>query len=244
MIKELSILGLSLLAQTPAPPSDIVYGVNMDYAMPLVEVVRSGEKPKLVGGLLKDIGDALFQELKVPPEILLLPKRRVAPGLASGSVSVLCHLSEVWQPLIKDDVWWSEPLYKSTNLIVYTKSKPIRKVSDLYGERIGTVLNFIYQNLDEQFMKQTMVREDGPNNESNIKKLIRGRLQYAIMSNLEYEYYHKKYPELQFADLQMDVVMTKCALSKNSNLSLEELNRAIKKIKEDGTLEKILKKYR
>ncbi|MNK38585.1 membrane-bound lytic transglycosylase F [compost metagenome] len=243
MIKVLFFLGMSLFAQTPPPPSDIVYGVNMDFAMPLVGVNRVGEKPQLIEGIIKDIGDAIFKELKVEPKFSLLPKKRVAPSLVSGKVSFICHTNEAWQPLIKDEVLWSETLYKSDNWVVFTKGKAPRKISDLNGQRVGVILNFVYLNLDSSFEQKLVLREDSPNTESNLNKLLKGRLSYIIMSNIEYEYYKKKYPQLQFADVQIGSFMTKCALSRNSKLSLKSLNKAIERIKENGTLDRILKKY-
>ncbi|WP_374029056.1 substrate-binding periplasmic protein [Bdellovibrio bacteriovorus] len=219
------------------------FGVNMDYALPLVGIQRPNNGPELTTGILKDLGEALSQEMGYKPHWILLPKKRVAPSLASGNVQILCHLNEVWQPAIKDDVWWSQDIYRSTNLIVYTTAKPVRSLADLNGERVGTVLNFIYQNLDSSFAKKTILREDGPNNESNIRKLLNGRLEYVIMSNLEFNYYKKLYPSLKETDLGMDNVMTKCAVSKKSKLSIDQVNRALSSLKKTGTIDKILRSY-
>ncbi|MNL34678.1 Bacterial extracellular solute-binding protein, family 3 [compost metagenome] len=212
--------------------------------MPLVNIRREGQKPVLVGGILKELGAALFTELNIEPDTILVPKVRVAPSLIAGKISILCHLNEVWQQGIKDEVYWTIDLYESVNYIVFTKSKPIKKMSDIYGQRLGTVLNFIYQNFEEEFERKKVLREDGPNNESNIRKLLKGRIDYILMSNLEYAYYHKTYSELQFVNLGLDAVMTKCALSKNTRLNLEDVNKALEKIKRSGKLDGILKKYR
>jgi len=218
-------------------------GVNSNYTMPLVEIKNPAASPELERGILKDLGEAIFAELKIKPVWLLLPKNRVAPSLIAGDVTMICHLNEVWQPKIKDDVYWSQPLYTSTNVIVHLGKKPITKAKDLYGERVGTVINFIYQKLDDEFAAKKIIREDGTSNETNIHKLTHGRVNYIIMSNLEFNYYSRIYPQLEAADLKMDSVETKCALSKRANVTLEQLNRAIDTIKKNGTLAKILKTY-
>ena len=212
-------------------------GINSNYTMPLVDIKNPLYNPDIERGILKDLAEAIFSELKIKPIWILLPKNRVAPSLVSGDVSIVCHLNEVWQPKIKNDVYWSQPLYISTNVVVHLGKKPITTVKDLYGEYIGTVTNFIYQKLDDEFTLKKIIREDGPNNESNINKLTHGRLNYIVMSNLEYEFYKDIYPTLEAADLKMDSVETKCALSKKSTITLHQLNKTIDTIKKNGTLQ-------
>ncbi|MFM6927027.1 MAG: substrate-binding periplasmic protein [Bdellovibrio sp.] len=223
--------------------SKIVIGINSDYSLPLVGIRRFENNPTLDSGILKDLGEAIADELKIQPSWVLLPKKRVAPTLLAGHISFICHLNEAWQEKIKDDVLWSHDLYRSVNVIVHLKKKTIHSLSELNGERIGVVLNFVYKGLDNLFQKNTLLREDGPNNDSNIQKLLSGRINYIVMSNLEYNYYKKKHAALDFTDFGMDSVMTKCALSPKSNLKLNELNHAIDTIKRNGTLDKILKSY-
>ncbi|WP_373999656.1 substrate-binding periplasmic protein [Bdellovibrio bacteriovorus] len=219
------------------------YGVNSNYAMPLLGVTRLPQGQVLQEGVLKDLGEALAKELKREPQFILLPKIRVAENLKQGSIDVLCHLNEVWQPAIKNDVYWSDDLYESRNLIVHIDSKPIKSISDLYGARVGTVLNFIYQNLDPYFAKKQILREDAPTNESNIQKILKGRIDYLVMSNLEFDFYKRIYPTLDAVDLSMDSVQTKCALSKKSSISPESFEKAIQTIQRNGVLRKILKSY-
>ncbi|MBO9667499.1 MAG: ABC transporter substrate-binding protein, partial [Bdellovibrio sp.] len=155
--------------------------MNSDYALPLVDITRRENTPNLEGGVLKDLGEAIFKEMNLRPMWFLVPKKRVGPSLVSGQVAILCHLNEVWQPKIVDDVWWSHELYRSTNLFVFIKkTKQIRSLKDLYGERVGVVLNFIYKSLDSAFQSGQIHREDGPNNESKIQKLLNGRLNYIL----------------------------------------------------------------
>ncbi len=218
------------------------FGINTDFAMPLVQIKRN-DPPQLQNGILKDLGEALSKEMKLKPVWVLLPKKRVAPSLLSSDASIICHINEVWQPALKEKALWSHDLYRATNVIVFTKKKVIRSVQDLSGERIGTVLNFIYTNLDPHFAKGDIKRENGPNNESNIQKLIHDRISYIVMSNLEFNYYKKIHPQLNFADLGMDTVTTKCALSRKGEVSLAQVNKAIDAIKKNGTLDRILTSY-
>lgn len=138
---------------------------------------------------------------------------------------------------------WSQPVYTATNVLIHLDKKPLTKVQDLYGQKVGTILSFIYPDLDKDFQDKKIIREDGPNIESNIKKLLHGRINYIVTTHFEYNYHEKIHPELQLADLKMTSFKIRCALSKKSKITLTELNKAIDTIKNNGTLEKILRPY-
>jgi polar amino acid transport system substrate-binding protein len=225
------------------PVSTETYGVNSDYALPLLSIKRIQNTQQVDSGILKDLGLALYKEMNLTPEYILLPKKRVAPSLVSGGVNVVCHLHEEWQSKIASDVYWSHEIYRSSNIVAFIGNKPIHRIQDLMGQRVGAVLNFVYVDAEPFFLNKTILRENGPNNESNIQKLLNARINYIIMSNLEYEYFKKVYPTLDRADFEMDILNTKCALSKKSKIKLEDLNKAIATLKKNGTLERILKSY-
>ncbi len=226
-----------------SPENTVFVGINPNHTLPLVEIKKTSGKSEVKSGILKDLGEAILKELKLKPIWVLLPKNRIAPSLLSGYVELICHINEVWHPKIKDSVFWSHELYQSTNLIVTIGKKPIRKIEDLYGKRVGTVTSFIYQDIGNAFEKKRIHREDGPSNHSNVQKLIRGHLDYILMSNLEFNYYKKIYPNLKSTDLKEAKIHVKCALSKKSKVTLTQLNQAIDTIKKNGTYAKIMKFY-
>lgn len=237
------ILLSSLSWSKEGPTEKIYFGVNANHTLPLVEIYPPPHSPEVESGLLKDLGEAIASELKLKPTWILLPKNRIAPSIVSGDIDVICHIHKIWQNGIRDDVFWSDDLYTSENVIIHTNPKSIQKIKDLQGERVGTVLNFIYQDLEPAFVSKQIIREDAPTNQSNIQKLIHGRLDYVVMSSIEYDYYSHIYPILRESDLKMDSIRTKCALSKKSKISLSQLNRAIDSIKKNGIYLKILKNY-
>lgn len=227
-------------AKETSPVSE-TYGMNADYALPLLSIKRIQNTQQVDSGILKDLGHAIFKELHLTPEFVLLPKKRVAPSLISGSVNMVCHFHQNWQAKMVDDVYWSQDLYRCSNVIVFIGNKPIHKLLDLTGQRVGGVLNFVYVDAEPLFAAKIFVRENGPNNESNIQKLLNARINFIIMSNLEYEYFKKIYPNLDRADFEMDILNTKCALSKKSNIKITDLNKAIATLKKNGTIERFSK---
>jgi polar amino acid transport system substrate-binding protein len=235
------LLSPPLLAQTSSSsnikkPQKAFFGVSMETSLPFIEIINGSTKPEIKSGILKDLAEALFAELKIEPVLVLLPKKRVGPDLVSGELSIVCYAHESWFPNSKQDLLWSNELTTNTNLIVSLGKKRAKKIEDLYGKNVGTIVNYVYKNLESYFEKNKIYRENGPNNESNIQKLLHGRIDYLILSNMEYGYYKKTHPQLVADDLGMDTSRVKCAVSKKSGINLELLNQAIEKLRASGKL--------
>jgi polar amino acid transport system substrate-binding protein len=244
LLKALPFFFLSFWVQAKEISSaEIYYGINADFAMPMLEVTSPLRNPKIEKGIFKDLGEALAKELEIKPVWILLPKNRIGPSLLSGNISIICHTHEVWNPQIRDEIQWSHDLYRSTNVIAFMGKKKARTVKDLYGERVGVIRNFIYRSLEDAFSKNLIHRENESNVSINLQKLVHGHVDYIVMSNFEFQYFKKAYPNLSHIDLALDVTDVKCALSKSSKISLNQLNRAIDLIKNNGTLDKILRSY-
>ena len=75
VVLALSIFSLCASAKEASPAVVETYGVNSDYAMPLVSIKRIQNTQELDGGILKDLGMALFKELHLTPQFILLPKK-------------------------------------------------------------------------------------------------------------------------------------------------------------------------
>ncbi|MBS1972484.1 MAG: transporter substrate-binding domain-containing protein [Bdellovibrionales bacterium] len=152
LLPALTLTLLASLSWGKDDPADKIYfGINSNYSMPLVEIQNPLHKPEVERGLLKDLGEAIAAEMKLKTTWILLPKNRVAPSLLSGDIDIICHIHEIWQPAIRNDVLWTSELYPSVNVIVSASKKTIQKLKDLHGERVGTVVNFIYHDLESEF---------------------------------------------------------------------------------------------
>jgi len=219
----------------------VYFGVTMETSLPFIELTEINGKPEIKRGILKDLAEAVFGEMKIKPVLVLLPQKRVASELVSGDLSVVCYANESWFPNIKDELLWSEDVTTNTNYIVSVGKKKVHKIENLFGTHVGTIVNFIYKKMEPYFEKNQIYRENGPDNESNVQKLLHSRIDFLILSNLEFDYYKRIYPELESHDLHMDTLSVKCALSRKSGIDLEQLNKAIRTLKKNGILEKIFK---
>jgi len=224
-----------------AKTETLTYGIVSETNSPFLELDSSRGLNEITGGILKNIADALAQELKIKTvTMVLIPQKRIGPSLISGDISMVCFSHESWfPPTIASQLLWSDEIFTNTNYIVAINAKPVQKVEDLFGKQVGTNVNYYYKKLDPYFEKNKITKDPGPNSSNNIKKLTHGRIDYLLISNLEFDFYKKKHPNLRSYDIGLDTVKVKCALSKKASITLEHLNKAIAALKKNHILEKI-----
>lgn len=220
----------------------LYYGIANEMNSPFVEVDTSKGRVEITGGILKNLAEALTQELGLKPSMVLLPQQRVGPDLVNGQLGMVCFVHESWFPKdLASQFLWSDELTANINYIATINGKPVHKVEDLFGKQVGTIVNYYYKILDPYFDKGKIIKDTGPSTSSNIQKLVHGRIDYLIISNLEFDFYKKRNPKLRSYDLGLDTVKVKCALSKKSGITLEQLNKAIASLRKNGTLDKVFR---
>jgi len=225
-------------------PKPFVYGLNNNDSPPFLMYDKNVEPPVVSSGLFIDMGIELGKRLQRPVEFAVLPRGRLDGKLAEGQVDVVCYNNENWAGDAAKEYHWSNPFFVQTNLVTYLKNAPgivaPKTVKDLKGQRIGTVLNFVYPSLEKYFADKTLIREDAGSGLANLEKMQNQRLNYVIVNNLEFNYYRYRFPELHKAPFEFDKVDIKCATSKRSNLKIESVNQALVEMKKQGRLQKIL----
>lgn len=221
----------------------VVYGLNDTNSPPFLIYDNAKEYPTILGGLFFDIGLEIGKKLKRPVKFLLSPRKRLDSGLADGKIELVCYNAEAWAGEFAKDYLWSLPIFKHSNYVVsnskYKGNADLKTIKDLKGKTVGTTLGFIYPNLMEYFKVGSVVREDVLSGSANISKLNAARIPFIILNNLEYNYYKKSNPDLQRAPFEFDPMLVKCAVSKKSNLRIEDINSAIIELKKTGRLQEI-----
>ncbi|MEA9358336.1 transporter substrate-binding domain-containing protein [Bacteriovorax sp. PP10] len=221
----------------------IVYGLNDTNSPPFLIYDNNTEYPTIQGGLFFDIGLEMGRKLKRPVKFLLSPRKRLDSGLADGKIELVCYNTEAWAGEFAKDYYWSIPIFKQSNYVVsnskYKGNADLKTIKDLKGKTVGTTLGFVYPNLTPYFKDGSLIREDVLSGTANLSKLNAARIPFILLNNLEYNYYKKKYPDLQRAPFEIDPLEVKCAISKKSNLKLKELNAAIRDLKKSGRMQEI-----
>ena len=238
LLPLLAGLALGGIARAAAPAQEIVFVAPTNLTMPLARF----ESEQLSGGILKDLGEAIAQRLGLQPRFVTQPSKRVGPALQQGKADGVCYVLPHW---LEGSYNWSVPVIPNAGLVVAHGDAPAaRAVADFADKPLGTVLGYRYPQF-EQPLGSHFVRDDAPTMEANLRKLAAGRIKYAIIEQNTLAYFLRSNPGVPLKGiLQVAHYTTQCAFSRESKLPFAEVNKAIGGLVTDGSVERILTRYR
>lgn len=234
-------LGACALSTSHAVADDrtLLFIAPANHAMPFVDV-QNGE---LKGGILKDLGEAIATRVGRQARFVVVPARRISAAMARGEADGLCYTTPHW--IDGASLHWSRPLFDYVGVIARrSDAAPITQLAELAGVPVGTVAGYVYTEM-EQALGDDFLRDDAPDMGRNLAKLIAGRTRYALTEKLTLDYARREAPQagLQLA-LQTTNYPTYCTFSKHRGLPLQGLDRALDTMVVDGSLERLLTRYR
>jgi ABC-type amino acid transport substrate-binding protein len=224
-------------AEVVPDENSIVFAASNDSALPLAEF-HGGQ---LTSGILKDLGDAIAAELHRKAKYVVVPRKRLDRMLTSGAVDGVCYYRPEW---VAATLNWGPALIPNDILLVAGTGVPKPKMlEEVAGMHIGVVLGYKYPELDA--LHGNYQREEAPSMPSNIRKLIAGRMNYAVIDSLSLRYEEKSHPEiLTFSTLSITKINASCGFSLTSKIPFNEIEVAIGKVIHAGTVDRILAQYR
>ena len=210
----------------------------LNLSMPLAQY----QKDKLVGGILKDVGETLAQRLGRSVRFVSVPGEAVSALLASGKADGICFVRPHW---IDGEFDWSAPFMADAEMVVSRAEAPqVRSLADLRDRPVGSVASHRYPRI-ENVLGLRFARVDSASVDESLRKLLDGTVQYALMgrSTMEYQARTNKTVRLR-ADLVISTFEAQCAFSKKSEVPFAEVDKALNAMLRDGVVEKILGRYR
>lgn len=221
-----------------AGPDELVLLAPNNHAMPIAEFSNG----MLSGGIMKDIGEAIGARLGLRVQFVTVPSRRVALVLAQGEADGVCYVQPYW---IDGNYNWSAPMIPNGAVVLARADAPvIASAADLRGKKVGTVAGYRYPFFDEA-LGVDFVRDDAPSMQHNIRKLLVGRTRYALIEQASAIYEIRNAPSQKLrADLVYETFKARCAFSPQSKVPFAQLNRAIEALIADGSVDRIMARYR
>jgi len=221
-----------------AEPSPLLIVAPTSQSMPMLRMAK--DEP--VDGVLKDLGEMLAQRLGLKPVFVALPSKRAGTAVASGAADLLCYVKPEW---LEGKVLWTRLFLSGTGIIAAGSNTPeVAQLQALADEPLGTVLGYHYPALELAFRQQVR-RADGPDAETNLRRLTYGRVRYAVTDRAALAYYLKANPDAGLREiLEVEHYQLGCALTPGKMALLPPLNKAIDRMVADGSLETLLKRYR
>lgn len=240
-----SLFHLSLCCAALAVPTAALAAVPLVMLVDHSEEMPSAriERSQVQEGISHDLAQLLGERLGREPRFLVLPRRRVAQALASGEADLLCDYLPAWLP---GPFAWSRPFLPGAYWVVTRREREApASLAALVGQRVGTVRGYAYPELQAR-MGAANWREDAPTADASLRMLALGRVDHAAVSQrfLQYQQRIGSFTVPLHAPLPVSSYQTQCALSPRSSVRLSALNQALGEIVSDGSLERMLQRYR
>jgi len=216
----------------------IVFIAPLNDSMPLARF----ENEVLAGGIIKDLGDAIAARMGLPVRYISLPSARISTGLNKGLADSLCYVLPEW---MTGEFYWSKPVIEDAEMIVTRADAPVlHGFADLAGTRIGTVIAYHYPEV-QAALGPDFLRDDAQSMELNIRKIVAGRLKYAIVEKLPFDYARRRdaMPSVR-VDLVYAPFTARCAFSRHSTIPFAAFDKAVDDMIADGTVARIIAAYK
>lgn len=215
-----------------------------DHDAPPYAIERS---EKLTSGIIKDISAEISGELDVNVTFVKTPRKRTERYLENNTVHLILITNPVWLSN-SDSLQWSETIFIEKVKMVIRADDPTsyEKITDFKGMIIGTIRGYSYPTLQPFFDKEFFIRYDVSNLDVNFIRLELNRIDALVDADIliNYQLKHSKKPKI-FKALPLTITQNniQAALSPSAPITINQLNQALKKLKDQGVISAILKKY-
>jgi arginine/lysine/histidine transporter system substrate-binding protein len=217
----------------------LVMATSADY--PPYEFVDTAKGGEIIGFDV-DIAKHIAKELGYEIEIKDMDFNGLIPALDSGKADfVIAGMTPNAER--KKTVDFSDEYYAAQQLIV-TKDDSIKSVKDLEGKTLGVQLASIQEKEADKLLKEAKFNVEKRNKVTElIQEMKSNRVDAAIIEDaVAYEFLKENKELSSFALPNTDSAGSAIAFPKDSDLT-EEFNKELKKMKEDGTLDKLVEKW-
>lgn len=234
------VAALGGVALAHAAPPALVVLIDSTVQMPQAQI----QGDAVLEGLQHDIALEIGRRVGRPVRFRIVPRRRVGPLLLAGTeADMICTYLPAW---LDGPLAWSRPFLEDGELLITAKRRPApRGVQDLAGERIGTIAGFEYAQVTAA-LGAGFRRDDSPSLESLLRKLALARFDHAIVGRSSFEYlqHRGEVPLPLHPPLELARWRSRCALSPRATLALADLDAALAAMQADGSLTRIVDRYR
>lgn len=225
-----------------APAASPALVVLIDGAVQMPQAQIEGDA--VVDGLQHDIALEIGRRIGRPVRFRIVPRRRVGPLLLAGSeADMICTYLPAW---LDGPLAWSRPFLEDGELLITTRRQPApRALQELAGVPLGTIAGFEYAQATAA-LGTGFRRDDSPNLEALLRKLALGRFDHAIVGRSSFEYlqHRGEVPVPLHPPLEVSRWRSRCALSPRATLPLADLDGALSAMQADGSLTRIVDRYR
>lgn len=202
-------------------------------------------------GIMPDIFIEAATSLGCEVRRSFMPEKRVFIEIERAEVDVFTKARDwIDEP---DAYLWSIPVLYCTDRLLFRKDKvfPFRCLDDLKGKRLGTIHSYGYPALEPLFRSKAAVREDAMDVEGMLRMLKKGNTDAAVITRVVALWTFSRHRDLdaesfRFSDLQIGTggYRFMFGMHRAWGRFIREFDDELIRMREDGRLDAILKKYR
>lgn len=207
--------------------------------------MESGEQ--LSSGIIKDIATELGDELGFMVSFVRTPRKRIERYLANNTSHIHLISNPAWLSH-SEKFQWSDTLFIQKNRMVINADNPnnYEKLADFKGMVIGTIRGYKYPTLQPFFDQGELIPYGVTTLSVNLIRLNLKRVDVVIDSNILINYQLKQNNNnsaFKVLPIIVNEIDIKAALSANAPITLEQFNQTLKKLKDQGVIDAMMKKY-
>ncbi|NVK32959.1 MAG: amino acid ABC transporter substrate-binding protein [Rhodobacteraceae bacterium] len=240
-----ALLSLALLIGTAPAHAEDVYTVGSTPTG--VPFTFLDAETNTIQGMMVDLIAEIGKDVGFKPEIQAMPFSTLVPALTSGKIDIIAAAMSA-TPERSKVVDFTNDVYRyGEGLIVpATDTAEYKSLEDIKGKRIGAQIGTNYLNVLKAsgLFEEVRAYDALPDILSDVSngRVAAGVGDYPILGYLLSQ---GKYPEVQLVRTYVPSVegSINIAVKKGNTELQEKINKSLAAIKEDGRLDKILKKW-
>lgn len=203
-------------------------------------------KKIMVAGILKELYEGIARIMKLSFEYVYLSRNRIDSAVTKQGFDVRCFVNENWVSNVSDYQWTSVLFHIRNSVVWRPGTLALHTISDLENKTIGTVAGYSYKKIGDLFAKGKIKRADVAAEAINIGLLAKGRIDYAIVEKITFDWYvknHKLESLKNVGSLQIEDIPIKCGILKNSKVKFKEFEMALKELRREGFFKQLTINY-
>lgn len=215
-----------------------VLKVGNDPAFPPFEMTT--DKGDVVGfdvDLIKAVGAIAGYEVQIIP----VAWDGIIPGLIAGNYDVIVSAMTITAERAQS-VNFSDPYFEASQVIVtLKKDKVLNTLEELTGKKISVQMGTTGDFVATDEVKNGIIKRFDIATLA-VQELLNGNVDAMVIDDPVAQAFVKQFPQLQYGAKCTEELYGFAIAKKNTQL-LAELNAALKKVKADGTYDKIFDKW-